>query len=471
LTLSGHPFTSFSVDALRTDLYQLTMAAGYFHRGMKDRRATCEMFVRRLPRRRRYLVAMGIERLLDYLENLRFEEDEIDYLRNLPALRDAMTEPFIEYLRAFRFTGDVDAVREGTAVFANEPLVRISAPIIEAQILETFLLSVVNHATMIASKAARVVQAAGKAGVIEFGTRRTHPGAAVDAARAAYAAGFVGTSNVEAGRRFGIPVMGTAAHIWTMAHATEEEAFENYVATFPSATILLIDTYDTLRGAERAARIAKEKLKGVRLDSGDLAALSRAVRPILDAAGCASAQIVASGDLNEYKIEALREAGAPIDLYGVGTDLVASIDSPSLGGVYKLVEIEQGGCITPICKFSEGKATYPGAHQVFRYLADGKLARDVIALADEDPSSLGEGPAEALLVPRMKAGRRLGPPEPLYAIRSRVKEELTRLPDALHVLDAPPPDPERTDEPFRAAPSERLVGLIEEVRSRVVGAA
>jgi len=462
------------VDALSTDLYQLTMAAGYFHRGMHHRRATCEMFVRRLPRRRRYLVAMGIERLFGYLENLRFTEDEIAYLREVPALRDAMTESFVEYLRAFRFTGDVEAVAEGTVVFANEPLVRINAPMIEAQIVETFLLSAVNHATMIASKAARVVRAAGPAGVMEFGTRRTHPDAAVDAARSAYAAGFVGTSNVEAGKRFGIPVLGTAAHIWTMAHATEDEAFENYVATFPSASILLIDTYDTLRGAERAARIAKDKLKGVRLDSGDLLELSRAVRPILDAAGCASAKIVASGDLNEYKIEALRQAGAPIDLYGVGTDLVASIDSPSLGGVYKLVEIEQGGKILPICKFSAGKATYPGAHQVHRFLdADGRLARDVIALADEDPRELGGGaaPSESLLSPRMRGGVRVAPFEGLDAVRARVAQEMARLPEALHTLDEAPPSPERTDEPFRASPSPRLLELVEDVRARVVGGA
>ncbi|MDC3957985.1 nicotinate phosphoribosyltransferase [Polyangium jinanense] len=460
------------MDALRTDLYQLTMAAGYFHRGMQDRRATCEMFVRRLPRRRRYLLAMGIERLLGYLENLSFTEDEIRYLRDLPALRDAMTEPFVEYLRRFRFRGDVSAVREGTVVFANEPLVRISAPIIEAQIVETFLLSVVNHATMIGSKAARVVRAAGSAGVIEFGTRRTHPEAAIDAALSAYAAGFVGTSNVEAGKRFGIPVMGTAAHIWTMAHATEEEAFENYVATFPNASILLIDTYDTLRGAERAARIAKDKLKGVRLDSGDLLALSRAVRPILDAAGCTSAKIVASGDLNEYKIEALRRAGAPIDLYGVGTDLVASIDSPALGGVYKLVEIEQDGKVIPICKFSEGKATFPGPHQVYRFVdGAGVLARDVIALADEDPRRLGEGQPEALLVPRMKNGARTEPAEGLDVVRARVARELARLPEALHVLDEAPPPTERTDEPYRAVPSTRLLELVEDVRARVVGAA
>ncbi len=448
------------------------MAAGYFHRGMHERHATCEMFVRRLPKRRRYLVAMGIEHLLDYLEGLRFTEEEIAYLRDLPALRDAMTEPFCDFLRNLRFRGNVDAVPEGTVVFANEPLVRISGPIVEAQLVETYLLSAINHATMIASKAARVVHAAGDAGVMEFGTRRTHPDAAVTAARCAYAAGFVGTSNVHAGKQFGIPVMGTAAHIWTMAHPTEEEAFANYVATFPNASILLIDTYDTLRGAERAARIARDKLKGVRLDSGDLLSLSKSVRTILDAEGCPNAKIVASGDLNEYKISGLRSAGAPIDLYGVGTDLVASLDSPSLGGVYKLVEIEQGGQLLPICKFSENKATFPGPHQVFRYLdTHGKIEKDVIALADEDPATLGKGQGEALLVPVMKNGKRSAAPESLDTIRARVRSEMAHLTDSLHMLDEAPEPSERWDEPFKAKPSPRLLELIETVRGRMVGSA
>lgn len=446
------------------------MAAGYFHHGMHQRHATCEMFVRRLPKRRRYLVAMGIERLLDYLENLRFTEDEIQYLRCLPALRDAMSDEFCAYLRNLRFRGDVWAVPEGTVVFANEPLVRISASIVEAQLVETYLLSAINHATMIASKASRVVHAAGEAGVMEFGTRRTHPDAAITAARCAYATGFVGTSNVHAGMLYGIPVMGTAAHMWTMAHPSEEEAFANYVTTFPNASILLIDTYDTLRGAERATKIARDKLKGVRLDSGDLLALSKAVREILNANGCSSAKIVASGDLNEYKIAGLRNAGAPIDLYGVGTDLVASLDSPSLGGVYKLVEIEQDGKLLPICKFSENKATFPGPHQVFRYLdSAGKLRKDVIAMADEDPATLDDGQAEALLVPRMKNGQRTNPTESLETIRSRVTSEMARLTDSLHMLDEAPEPSERWDEPFKAKPSPRLLDLIENVRNRMVG--
>ncbi len=457
------------MDALLTDLYQLTMAAGYFHRGMTGAGATCEMFVRRLPRRRRYLLAMGIERALSYLEQLRFTDEEIAFLGTVPSLRDAMTPAFAAFLRDLRFTGDVWAVPEGTAVFANEPLLRVRAPIVETQIVETFLLSAINHATLVASKAARIVYAAGlqiggsvarpAAEVMEFGTRRTHPDAAVDAARAAYCAGFVGTSNVEAGLRFGVPVMGTAAHMWTMAHATEEEAFAGYVATFPSASILLIDTYDTLRGARRAAEIARDKLKGVRLDSGDLLALSRAVRAILDAHGCASARIVASGDLNEHRIAELRAAGAPIDVYGVGTDLVTSIDAPALGGVYKLVELARDGAVTPIAKFSEGKATLPGAHQVQRfYDAGGQLARDVITLADE-PAEPG---AEPLLVPVMRAGVRVAPSS-LDEVRARARRSLAALPVELLALEEPSP----SWTGFVAQPSPRLAALVEVVRARV----
>lgn len=264
--------------------------------------------------------------------------------------------------------------------------------------------------------------------------------------------------------RFGIPVMGTAAHMWTMAHPSEEEAFASYVATFPNASILLIDTYDTLRGAERAARIAKDKLKGVRLDSGDLLALSRGVRQILDENGCRSAKIVASGDLNEHRIAELCAAGAPIDSYGVGTDLVTSIDAPALGGVYKIVELERDGGHMPIAKFSEGKATLPGPHQVFRFRDEkGMLARDVIALADERPETLGEGRAEALLAPVMTAGKRVGPPVPLATIRERAAREMASLPAGLREI--PEPTPMWT--PFLPSVSPRLTDLVETVREKV----
>lgn len=445
--------------ALATDLYQLTMAAGYFHRGLSHTRATFELFVRRLPKARRYLVACGIEDALDYLEALRFEDDDIEFLRDVPALRDAMTPAFVDYLRSFRFRGRVLAVSEGTVVFGGEPMVQVTGSIVEAQLVETFLLSAVNHGTMIASKAARVVRAAGEASLLEFGTRRTHPDAALSAARAAYLVGFAGTSNVEAGRRYGIPVLGTAAHSWTMAHDDEEQAFANYAATFPNATILLIDTYDTLRGAERAARIVGEKLKGVRIDSGDLATMSREVRAILDAHGLRRTQILASGDLDEHAIASLRAAGAPFDSYGVGTELVCSRDAPSLGGVYKVVEWEREGARRSIAKFAEGKATYPGPHQVHRsWGADGEPS-DVLALASEP----GPAGAEALLVPRLELGQRVGPRPALEELRRRAMDSLAALPPRFHSFES-------SDAPaLTPAPSAQLAALVDEVR-RSVGA-
>ncbi len=464
------------MNALATDLYQLTMAAGYFHRNMQARVATCEMFVRRLPQSRRYLVAAGIERITTWLEELRFTEDDVAFLATLPALRDAMTPAFRDYLRAFRFTGDLFALPEGTIAFENEPFVRIRAPIIEAQLVETFLLSVVNHATMVASKAARVVRAAEGAAVVEFGSRRTHPDAAIDAAYAAYIAGFGGTSNVEAGRRFGIPVLGTAAHMWTMAHPSEEDAFRAYVDVFPTAAILLIDTYDTPRGAERAARIAKEKLRGVRIDSGDLDALSREVRAILDANGCEAAKIVVSGDLNEHSIAALRRAGAPIDTFGVGTEVVTSFDAPALGGVYKIVELETDGVARPIAKFSAGKGTLPGPHQVHRVVdAAGRMVRDVIAIADEDAPETKSGEStRPLLVRLIAAGERTRARDSLDAVRARVASGLGALPPILHDL-APAPHEVSGDAPHPAGryvvqTSRRLADLVAEVRRAHVGA-
>jgi nicotinate phosphoribosyltransferase len=457
--------------ALSTDLYQLTMAAGYFHRKMGDRLATCEMFVRRLPEARRYLVAMGLETVAKYLLELRFEEEDIAFLKTVPALSDAMTPAFQDYLRAFRFTGDLDAVPEGTILFENEPFLRVRAPVIEAQMVETFVLSAVNHQTMVASKAARIVIAAGSfdaggpgalsggATVVEFGTRRTHPDAAIDAARAAYAVGFAATSNVEAARRYGIPVLGTAAHMWTMAHASEEEAFSAYASVFPNATILLIDTYETERGAVRAARAAREKLKGVRIDSGDLDALSRRVRSILDEMDLKTAKIVVSGDLNEHSIAALRRAKAPIDTYGVGTELVTSIDAPALGGVYKLVDLDTNGDHRPIAKFSKGKATYPGPKQVQRISNGATYERDVLALASEP---LREG-AEPLLVPFLRGGERVRMPDPLASVRTRSRETLSRLPAILRDL-GPKPHELR----FPVEPSAALVELTEQVRRQVV---
>ncbi len=440
--------------ALHTDLYQLTMAAGYFHRAMADTMATCELFVRRLPPQRRFLVAAGVEQALDYLEKLRFTDEQIEYLREVPALRDAMSQDFVDYLKALRFRGDVWAVPEGTIMFAGEPFIRVTAPLIEAQLVETFLLSTVNHSTKIASKAARIVHAAAGRDAMEFGTRRVHSEAAVDSARAAYLVGFCGTSNVEAGRRFGIPVLGTAAHMWTMTHNTEEAAFESYVAVFPNASVLLIDTYDTVRGAERAAQVAKDKLKGVRLDSGDMNVLSKQVRAVLDEAGCKSAQIVASGDLNEYRITELLAAGAPIDVFGVGTELVTSRDAPSLGGVYKVVQFERDGSVVPIAKFSEGKATYPGPHQVYRETDQaGGPSRDWLALADEAAPAGCSG----LLEIRIESGKRVGERRPLADARGYASANLACLSPELKSL-------EQAEQPFPVQPTERLHELVAQVK-------
>lgn len=452
--------------ALATDLYQLTMAAGYFHRGMQAHVATCELFVRRLPKPRRFLLALGLDDVARHLEALRFTAEDIAFLAELPALKGAMTPAFQAYLRDFRFTGDLWSIPEGTVVFENEPWLRVRAPIIEAQIVETFALSLVNHLTMVGSKAARVVLAAGGRACVEFGTRRTHADAAVDAARAAYAAGFVGTSNVEAARRFGIPVLGTAAHMWTMAHATEEEAFRGYFEVFPSSTILLIDTYDTPRGAMRAARVCRERLRGVRLDSGDLGALAREVRGILDAEGAGQAKILASGDLNEHSIAALVASGAPIDTFGVGTELVCSVDAPSLGGVYKLVELDDGRERRPMAKFSEGKGSFAGVHQTYRITdADGRFDRDVLALDDEGPPTLAGGQlAHALLAPVLVGGSRRAPVPSLDEIRARSAASLAALPAVIRDL-APP---QTSEDRCPVEPSARLRIVTDEVRRRFV---
>jgi len=441
--------------SIHTDLYQLTMVAGYFHRQMTGSMATCEMFVRRLPERRKYLVVMGVSKVIDYLEKLHFSEESTSYLKQIPGIRDAMTPEFEDFLRDFKFTGDVDAMLDGTIAFANEPIIRIRAPLAEAQLVETFILSTINHATSVATKAARIVKEAGHARCVEFGTRRTHPEAAVDAAYAACRAGFVGTSNVAAGMKYGLNITGTAAHMWTMAHSSEEDAFRSYAEVFPNSCILLIDTYDTEKGAERAAKIAREKLAGVRLDSGDLLVLSRAVRQILDSHGLQKTEIVASGDLNEYKIRSLREAGAPIDVYGIGTDLVACIDAPALGGVYKLVELDG----RPTAKFSEYKSTLPGPHQVIRIQENGHLRQDTIVLEDETLDFLGPPGVSALLEPVMRAGCKTMDGEITEIVQNRVRLGLDSLPK--EILDIACPF---TCE-FKASISTRLQSLQDRLRA------
>ncbi len=354
------------------------------------------------PPERSYLVAAGVDDALDYLENLQFSDDDIRYLRGLPAFRTVPSD-FFNYLKRFHFTGEVAGVQEGDIVFAEEPILQVTAPIAEAQIVETYLLSVINFETLVASKAARVVRAAQGRTVLEFGTRRAQgPEAGLRAARAAYLGGCDATSNTEAGRLYGIPVAGTAAHSWTQAFPTERQSFEALLDVFPDTAVLLIDTYDDLAGAETAASLGR-KFSGVRLDSGDLLEKSREVRSILDARGLQEVKIIGSGDLNEYRIEELVEAGAPIDSFGVGTDLATSRDVPALSVVYKLVETERGGQVEYKAKFSEEKVYCPGRKQVFRFTQDGKYHHDVLARSEE---SYPDG--DPLLKPLMRNGRRVG---------------------------------------------------------------
>ena len=385
---------------LSTDLYELTMAAGY-HAAGRMPRASFELFVRALPPTRGYLVAAGLEQALEYLGSWRFTAEDVAYLRTVPALAGAGPAFFDEYLSRLRFTGDVWAVDEGVPVFAGEPLVRVTAPLAEAQLVETALLSTVLFQTMIASKAARVVEAAGGRAVIEFGGRRAHGAeAAMLAARAACLAGFQATSNLDAGRRFGLAVAGTMAHSWVLAQPDEPTAFRRFLDLHGPRSALLIDTYDPLAAA-RSIVEAGLRPGAVRLDSGDLGALSRAVRATLDAGGCAATQILASGDLDEHRIAELVGSGAPIDGFGVGTAVSTSWDAPSLSGVYKLVEIERDGAMTPLTKHSPGKTNLPGAKQVWRTGPPDAAAGDVIGLPDEAAAG------RPLLRPVMRRGERI----------------------------------------------------------------
>jgi nicotinate phosphoribosyltransferase len=414
--------------ALATDLYQLTMMAAYHEAGITGR-STFELFVRELPRERGYLVAAGLEQALEYLGDLRFTAEEIAYLRTVPALSGIGASFFEELLPDFRFTGDVWAVPEGTPVFAREPLLRVSAPAVQAQLVETALLASINFQTLIASKASRVVDAAQGRIVVEFGTRRAHGlDAGLHAARAACIAGCAGTSNVEAGFRFGLPLSGTMAHSWVMTFAEEAAAFRTYLDTFGRDTTVLIDTYDTVAAAQT---IVREGLRpaAVRLDSGDLLSLSREVRAVLDAGGLRDTRILASGDLDEFSVAELVEGGAPIDAFGVGTALATSRDAPALGGVYKLVEIERAGAMHPVVKLSAGKQTYPGRKQVWRVERDGRAVEDVLGLENEDGL-----PGRPLLTPMMTGGRRVGESQAVAAIQARCRAQVAMLPEGVRRL-------------------------------------
>jgi nicotinate phosphoribosyltransferase len=454
---------------LLTDLYELTMAAGYVQTRF-DGRATFELFCRSLPPRRNFLVAAGLQQALEFLERLRFNSDEISYLRRHPAFA-AIGPAFFDYLASFRFSGDVWALPEGTLCFPGEPLLRITAPIAEAQIVETALLATVSFQTMVASKAARAVEAAAGRPVVEFGARRAHGiESGVLAARAAFIGGCRGTSNVETGHLFGIPTYGTQAHSWIMAHQTEEEAFSQFLNLFPRHSVLLVDTYDVRNAIEKLIAMGRKPL-GVRLDSGDLVADSIWARRRFDEVGWGDVEIFASGDLDEDRITSLLAAGARIDTFGVGTSLSTSSDAPSLNVLYKLAEVERDGVLWEAAKLSAAKVTYPGRKQVFRTSdSSGFYCGDVIALEDEPaPSGLPvvtgwRAPAgaagERLLVPVMREGKRLATAPPLVEAQARCLAQLEHLPERLrHLAPADPPYPVRH--------SARLEKLLASVRERV----
>ncbi len=440
--------------ALLVDLYELTMSASYLARGIDDE-SVFELFPRRLPPRRDWLLAAGLGPTLELLRRLRFGKRELEYLRSLEMFDGA----FLDYLAAFRFTGDVEAVPEGTIAFANEPLLRVTAPLIEAQLVETVLLNQINFQTMIATKAARVVLAAGGgepgAGerVVDFSPRRDHgTDAAMKVARSSAVAGCGGTSNVAAAMRYGLRPVGTMAHSYVLAFDTEDEAFRCFIESFPTGTVLLVDTYETLQGvrsAIAAARDAGVRLDGIRLDSGDLLALSREARRLLDDAGLKDTRITASGDLDEARIADLVAAGAPIDLWGVGTDLGTSRDSPVVNGVYKLVARRRGAEWHGVWKRSADKATVPGPKQVFRSHAGDAMRGDVIAAADEEL----EG--EPLLRPVMRGGEVIGA-ESLAQIRERTAVQLAALPEELRRHSS-----DQAERPYPVRYSDRLRTVLE----------
>jgi len=409
-----------------TDLYQLTMMAGYLATGMADRRATFELFVRKLPPHRSYLVFAGLEQALGDLLRLSFSPAQVEGIRRFPVFRDA-DPAFFELLSRVRFRGDLWAVPEGTVVFPGETLVRVEAAILEAQWIETFLLASLAYPTLVASKAARIVSVARGRSLFDFGARRGHgPHAGLLAARSAYLAGFDGTSQAEAARLLGIPAAGTMAHSWVQAFDQERDAFEAFARVFPGATTLLVDTYDTLQGVREAAEITPP-IQAIRLDSGDLASLAPAARSILDQQGRSDVKILASGDLDEYQVDRLLEAGAPIDGFGIGTELITSRDAPALAMVYKLVELEGQGRF----KLSPGKKTYPMGKQVYRQRdSRGQFVGDLVTRADEQ--ALGE----PLLVPWIRSGELIQPFPSLQSVRERCRQQLASLADELKTLDS-----------------------------------
>lgn len=409
--------------SLLVDLYELTMAQSYFYY-RRHAKATFDLFVRKMPPNRSFLLFCGLEDALTYLKNLKFKKEDLLYLRKI-----GFDKPFLDYLKTFKFSGDVWSMPEGTVFFPQEPVVRVTGSLIEAQIVESFLLNCVNLSTMIATKAARISLAARGKGVYDFSLRRTHGvDAAIKAARSAYVAGFLGTSNVEAARRFNIKAVGTMAHSFVMSFSSEKESFRAFFNSFPQKSILLVDTYNVKEGMINAISVANELkskgyfLKGVRIDSGDIAVLSRLARRMLDKAGLCNVKIFASGDLDEYKIHDLVLRGAPVDDFGVGTKMGTSFDAPCLDVIYKICEIaDREGDFIPTMKLSKGKITLPGRKQVYRrFDSKGVMKEDIIGMEEE-------GLGMPLLTKVFSCGRIIGRKEGLFLIRRRAEKNLASL--------------------------------------------
>ena len=423
-----------------TDLYQLTMMAGYAAAGIDQSHATFELFVRKLPANRSYMIFAGLEQAIGTLLDLRFTEEQVEAIRRWPVF-EGIDPSWFDSLLNFRFTGDVWSVPEGSVVFANEPLLRVSASLAQGQLVETILLASLGYPTLVASKASRIVEAAQGRAVVDFGARRGHgPHAGFLNARAAYIAGFAGTSHVEAAIRLGIPAVGTMAHAWVQSFGDEVVAFETFARLFPKATTLLVDTYDTDQGVRNAASV-EPPIQAIRIDSGDLIAASKSARKILDSLDRAGVKILVSNDLDEEKIANLLQGGAPIDAFGVGTELITSRDAPAISMVYKLVELDGAGRI----KKSAGKKSYPMAKQVFRILDDeGKFAYDEITRAGEHPDRDG------LLIPILRSGMLVEPLPDLSTIRDYCRGQLRGLPGRFHQLEADTSYPLRYSEALEA---------------------
>jgi nicotinate phosphoribosyltransferase len=430
--------------ALLTDLYQLTMLQAYFERDMLGT-AVFEFFARKLPAGRNFYLAAGLEQALDYLEQLRFSQAELDWLGEQGQFKPA----FLDYLAQLRFSGDVHAMAEGTPFFANEPILRITAPLPQAQLVESRLINLLHFQSLIASKAARMVLTAPGKRLVDFGLRRSHGAeAGVYAARASYLAGFDASATVLAGAQFGIPLAGTMAHSFIQAHSDEVAAFEHFAHSLPDTVLLLIDTYDTEAAARKVVELAPRlaaagiRIQGVRLDSGDLGEHARKVRAILDRGGLSAVTIFASGNIDEYLIRRLLQAGAPIDGFGIGTHLGTSSDVPALDCAYKLQEYAG----TPRRKRSEGKATWPGRKQVYRrYDAEDRCCGDTLTLEDDATEGM------PLIQPVMRQGRRLQPSPPLTQVRAYTRQQLERLPLALRCLEP------AADYPVAVAPALRAL--------------